>query len=67
MRTISGAILLLAAEQAFAHSQMVSFPNQVFASQVLYPASMILAGLGLLLLVWGILTDRLPNTGSSSS
>ncbi|MCA8999672.1 MAG: hypothetical protein KDA80_21935 [Planctomycetaceae bacterium] len=57
MRMITGAILILTGEQAFAHSQSIPFPNQVFANQVLYPSSLVLVGLGVLFLVWGILTD----------
>ncbi len=58
MRMITGAILLLTAEQAFAHSQLVPFPNQVFASEVLYPASMILSVLGVAFVIWGAICDR---------
>lgn len=58
MRMITGAILILASEQAFAHSQSVPFPNQVFASEVLYPASLVLAALGVAFLVWGTFSDR---------
>lgn len=57
MKMISGSILILTAEQAFAHSQSIPFPNQVFANEVLYPTSMVLAGLGLILMLWGALTD----------
>lgn len=57
MRTVSGAVLLLASEQAFAHSQMIGFPNQLFAKQVLYPTAIVLGVIGILLMLWGILTD----------
>lgn len=57
MKMISGSILILTAEQAFAHSQSIPFPNQVFANEVLYPSSMVLAGLGLILMLWGAITD----------
>ncbi len=57
MRTITGAILLLTAEQAFSHAHLVGFPLQSVASEVLVPASMVLAALGTALLVWGLLAD----------
>ncbi|QEG43557.1 hypothetical protein UC8_56080 [Roseimaritima ulvae] len=48
---------MLAAEQAFAHAHLVGFPTQSLASEVLVPASMVLAGLGASFLVWGLLSD----------
>ena len=54
MRMISGAILLLAAEEAFANSLSIGFPNAAMAQEILFPASLVLAICGLLLLVWGI-------------
>ncbi len=57
MKTVTGAILILSAEQAFAHSQMVPFPNQVFANEVLYPSSMVLAALGIGFLFWGVISE----------
>ena len=58
MRMISGAILLLAGEQAFTHAHSIGFPHTTFARSVLFPASYVLVGLGVLLLVWGVLTER---------
>jgi membrane-bound ClpP family serine protease len=58
MRALAGAVLIAAAEQAFAHSQLVQFPNHLFASEVLLPSSGILLLIGLALLIWGVLTDR---------
>ena len=58
MRTISGALLLLTAEQAFAHAHSASFPNEPFVREVLLPTSGFLALAGLLLLVWGLFTER---------
>lgn len=67
MRMIAGAVLLLTAEQAFAHTQLVRFPNHQFARDVLFPASVVLAGLGLAFLVWGALTDgQRTATGSGN-
>ena len=63
MRAITGAILLLAAEQAFAHAHLVGFPTQSVASEVLVPASMVLAVFGAVFLVWGLLADfRTPKS-----
>lgn len=65
MKTISGAILILASEQAFAHSQMVPFPNHVFANEVLYPSSIGLAIAGVVLLIWGMIFERQQQSPSS--
>ena len=48
MKTLSGALLLLAAEQAYAHANLVQFPNQDSAARVLYPASVVFLVLGVL-------------------
>ncbi len=58
MRTVTGAILIAAAEQAFSHAHMIGFPHGVFASQVLLPSSLVLLLAGLGFLVWGIFTER---------
>jgi hypothetical protein len=58
MRTVTGAILIAAAEQAFAHAHLVGFPHGVFASQVLLPASLVLLLAGLGFLLWGVITER---------
>lgn len=58
MRMITGAILLLASEQAFAHAYSIGFPHQAYASQVLVPSSAILGLLGLGFLVWGLAMDH---------
>lgn len=57
MRMVTGAILLLAAEQAFAHAYLVGFPYQAFASEVLLPTASLLGIMGLAFLIWGIFTD----------
>lgn len=57
MRLLAGAILLLAAEQSFAHAHLVNFPNHDVAAGVLVPASLVFVVLGALLAGWGILTD----------
>lgn len=57
MRTLAGAVLIATAEQAFAHSQLVQFPNHLFASEILMPSSGVLLALGVGMLIWGTLTD----------
>ena len=58
MRMLTGAILIAAAEQAFSHAHLVGFPYAVFAREVLLPASLVLAIVGLGFLIWGILVER---------
>lgn len=61
MKLVAGAILLMAAEHAYAHAQLVQFPNHESAAAVLVPASLLFLVLGMLLLIWGLLTEaRLP-------
>lgn len=57
MRTVTGAILIVAAEQAFSHSLLIGFPNHVYARDVLVPASLVFAVGGLAFMIWGVLTD----------
>ena len=57
MKLISGAILVLAAEQAYAHAQLVQFPNHESAAAVLVPGSLVLVVLGILMIIWGLLTE----------
>ena len=70
MKFLSGAVLLHAAEQAFAHAELVQFPNHEEARLVLFPAAVVFLALGSILVVWGALTevrhrkdasDRLPS------
>ena len=49
MKLVTGGVLLLTAEQAYAHAQLIPFPNHESAANVLIPAS--------LMLVWGLLTE----------
>ena len=58
MRMLTGAILLLTAEQAFAHAHLVGFPNVAFVREVLVPASLVLGLFGLAFLVWGVVSER---------
>ena len=64
MKMVSGALLLVAAEQAFAHSQLVQFPTQDEATRVLIPASVVFLAVGAILLVWGIVTEAPRGKGS---
>jgi len=57
MKFLSGAVLLVGAEQAFAHAQLIQFPNQDAASSVLIPASFVMLVLGALFMIWGLLTE----------
>jgi hypothetical protein len=67
MRSLAGAVLIAAAEQAFAHSLMIQFPNHLFASEILLPSSAVLLFFGVSLLIWGVLTDgRQPSESSRS-
>jgi hypothetical protein len=69
MKLLTGAILLVGAEQAFAHSLLVQFPNQDFASRILVPASLVMLTIGSLLMLWGLFsevrTDRNRQQASS--
>ena len=57
MKLVSGAILFLAAEQAYAHAHLVQFPNHDVASRVLVPGSLVLLVLAVLMFAWGLLTE----------
>ena len=58
MRMVTGAILIAAAEQAFAHAHLIGFPHGFFASEVLVPTSLVLLVAGLGFLSWGAITER---------
>jgi hypothetical protein len=70
MKLLTGAILLVGAEQAFAHSLLVQFPNQDVASRILVPASLVLLTMGTLFMFWGLMsevrTERHRKPASSS-
>ena len=57
MKLVSGALLIVGAEQAYAHAQLTQFPNHESAVAVLIPASLVMLVLGLLMFVWGLLTE----------
>lgn len=58
MRMVTGALLIVAAEQAFSHMLLIRFPQDTFGRQVLYPTSAVLLVLGLVFLIWGLFTER---------
>ncbi len=66
MKLVSGALLLLTAEQAYAHAHLVQFPNQDVAARVLIPASVVFVTLGALLMVWGLLVEARTPRGTQT-
>ena len=46
MKMVSGSVMLFAAEEAYAHANLVQFPNHESASRVLVPASVVFLALG---------------------
>ena len=67
MKLLSGCVLLVGAEQAFAHVQLVQFPNQSMATTVLIPASIVMLAMGSLLLVWGLISETRGVRSSANS
>ncbi|MDB5385762.1 MAG: hypothetical protein JWM11_1408 [Planctomycetaceae bacterium] len=61
MRTVAGAILILAGEQAFSHAFLIGFPNQIYAQTILLPFATTSILIGICLLVLGFLGDRKPS------
>jgi hypothetical protein len=55
---VTGAILLAAAEQSYAHACLVPFPYHESAVHIFVPASVVFLAVGFVFLVWGILTER---------
>lgn len=58
MRTVTGAILLLAAEQAYYHAHAVDFPHQAHFLRTYTWVSAGLALLGAGFVLWGVMTER---------
>ncbi len=58
MRMVTGAVLIVAAEQAFSHAYSIGFPHSVYAIEVLVPTSFVLLVAGLSFLIWGVVTER---------
>ena len=57
MKLVAGAILLHAAEQAYAHAHLVDFPHYRTVSPILLPVSAVLGIVGLVLLIWGVVVE----------
>jgi hypothetical protein len=64
MKMMSGALFLVASEQAFAHAKLVQFPNEDAAASVLIPASVLFLTLGTILFVWGLVTESRRSTSA---
>ncbi|MDA7504031.1 hypothetical protein OAF98_02165 [Planctomicrobium sp.] len=64
MRTITGAIILVAAEQSYAHAHLIGFPHSESTRHVLLPVSAVLAVGGLLFLIWGLISDTPQDSAS---
>ena len=56
-RALTGAVLILASEQAFSHALMIGFPHQVYAQTILFPAAATAAVIGVGFLLLGIARD----------
>ncbi len=63
MRMITGALLLLVAEQAFYHAHSIGFPHYRFVNEILLPVSGLLTVIGTGLIGMGLWLDR---NGSNS-
>ncbi len=58
MRALTGAVLILAAEQAFSNAFLIGFPYHSFAQTILLPVAAVCGLTGVALLVWGFFADR---------
>ena len=61
MRSLTGAILILAAEQAFSHAFLIGFPHQVYAQTILIPFAAVASLTGLGYLLFGYFRDQKPS------
>lgn len=61
MRSLTGAMLLIAGEQAFAHSFLIGFPHQVYAQTILLPFAAVSVLTGLACLATGFFRDQKPS------
>ncbi len=61
MRAVTGAILILAGEQAFSHAFLIGFPHQSYAQSILLPLAAVTFITGTLFLVLGYRGDRKPS------
>ena len=60
MRTATGAILILAGEQAFSHAYLIGYPHQVYAETILIPFATISTLTGIVFLILGWRHERNP-------
>lgn len=67
MRMITGALLLLVAEQAFFHAHSIGFPHYRFVNEILLPVSGLLAITGLVLIGTGLWLDRTPRPSNDQA
>ena len=58
MRTVTGAILILAGEQAFSHAYLIGFPHQVYAQTILIPFAGVATLTGIGFLIFGWISER---------
>jgi hypothetical protein len=60
MRSLTGAVLILAAEQAFSHAYLIGFPHQAYARTILIPFATGAGLVGIGYLVFGFFRDQKP-------
>lgn len=60
MRSLTGALLILTGEQAFAHAHLINFPHQIYAQSILIPFALVSIVIGLIYLVLGYFLDHKP-------
>ncbi len=58
MRSVTGGILILAGEQAFAHALLIAFPHQAYAQSILLPFAALATLSGVVFLMFGVFLDR---------
>ena len=61
MRSLTGAVLILAAEQAFSHAFLIGFPHQAYAQKILIPFAAAAGSIGLGYLLFGYFRDQKPS------
>ena len=67
MKMLTGAILLLIAELAFAHAHLIQFPHHLYVREFLIPASLVSLTLGGLFLIWGCVTEVVQKRPAQST
>lgn len=61
MRSLTGAVLILAGEQGFSHAYLVTFPHQAYVQTILIPFAVCAVTAGLAFLVRGYFVDEKPS------